>query len=101
MNNLQIIELAKEFKKKLEIEIEINKYDSDNLQFILWKTLIMTEISLRSFTLNEKIESFETHYFDRQTAVSRHFYDWGLDYVAENYREIDKFIKLNYWPTDS
>jgi hypothetical protein len=64
----------------------------------LWKTLIMTEIAHRSFVLNINIEKIEKGYFDRYTAVARHFRDWGMDWVANNYFEISNYVAKYYWP---
>ena len=61
----------------------------------------MSEIAHRSFSLQITIETFEKQYFDRYTAVARHFRDWGMDWVADNYYEITNYIAKYYWPDNS
>lgn len=97
MDNSQIIETTKGFQEKLRLEIKKNQYDSENLQFLLWKTLIMSEISMRTFTLERSLEYFEKNYFNKQTAVRREFYDWNLGWIAESYCEIDDYVRKYYW----
>lgn len=96
MENSQIIKKIEDFQKRLKMEIKENRYDSPNLQFLLWKTFIMSEISLRTFYLNLPIENFEKNYFNKQTAVSREFYDWDLGWIADGYCEIDDYMKKYY-----
>jgi hypothetical protein len=98
MDNARIVNLTIKFKDRLRHEIEENKFHSDDMKSWLWKTLIMAEIAHRSFALKITIESFEKHYFDKQAAVGRHFCDWGMDWITENYFEISNYIAAYYWP---
>jgi len=98
MDNSKILNATINFKKRLKAEIEENSPNSDGLKFWLWKTLIMSEIAHRSFSLQTNIEIFEKQYFDRYPAVARHFRDWNMDWVANNYFEITNYIAKYYWP---
>lgn len=97
MDNSKIIGATVKFKNRLKSEIEENSSHSEDMKFWLWKTLIMTEIAHRSFSLETSIEGFEKPYFDRYTAVARHFRDWNMDWVADNYYEITNYIANYYW----
>ena len=68
------------------------------MKFWIWKTSIMSEIATRSFSLKISIQEFEKKYFDRYVAVARHFRDWGMDWIAENYYEITNYVAKFYWP---
>ena len=97
MDNSKIIGVTIKFKERLRVEIERNSTYSNDMKFWLWKTLIMTEIAHRSFSLQISIEAFEQQYFDRYAAVSRHFRDWNMDWVADNYYEITNYVAKYYW----
>ena len=97
MDHSKIIEATIKFKNRLRSEIEEKSSHSKDMKFWLWKTLIMTEIAHRSFSLDANIEDFEKQYFDRYAAVARHFRDWNLDWVADNYYEISNYIAKYYW----
>lgn len=101
MDNSKIINATTKFKQRLRTEIEENQSHSDDMRFWLWKTLIMSEIAHRSFSLRITIEKFEKQYFDRYSAVARHFRDWGMDWVADNYYEITNYIAKYYWPDNN
>lgn len=98
MDNSKIISATQKFKERLRSEIEENYSHSEDMKFWLWKTLIMTEIAHRSFSLQTSIETFEKQYFDRYAAVARHFRDWDMDWVADNYYEITNYVAKYYWP---
>jgi hypothetical protein len=98
MDNKRIINATLKFKDKLRFEIENNLSHSEDMKSWLWKTLIMSEIAHRSFVLEIKIESFEKEYFNKYTAVARHFRDWNMDWIADNYFEITHYIGKYYWP---
>ncbi len=98
MDNNRIINATVNFKEKLRFEIEKNLSHSEDMKFWLWKTFIMSEIAHRSFVLKIEIEIFEKEYFNKYPAVARHFRDWGMDWVADNYFEITHYIGKYYWP---
>ena len=98
MDNTRIINATIRFKDKLRFEIEKNSSHSCDMKSWLWKTLIMSEIAHRSFVLEIEIESFEKEYFDKYAAVGRHFRDWGMEWIADNYFEITHYIGKYYWP---
>ncbi len=98
MDNSKIIGATIRFKTRLRAEIEENSSHSADMKFWLWKTLIMAEIAHRSFSLEASIETFEKQYFDRYAAVARHFRDWNMDWVADNYYEITNYVAKYYWP---
>ena len=97
MNNRRIINLTIKFKDRIRHEIEENQFHSEEMKAMLWNMLVMAEIAHRSFGLGIKIEAFEKQYFNRQAAVGRHFGDWAMDWVAENYFEISNYIASHYW----
>jgi hypothetical protein len=101
MDNSKIIGATIKFKERLRVEIEENSNHSNDMKFWLWKTLIMAEIAHRSFSLQISIETFEQQYFDRYTAVARHFRDWNMDWVADNYYEITNYVAKHYWPDNN
>ncbi len=98
MDNSKVLNATLKFKQRLKAEIEQTNLHSEDMKFWLWKTLIMSEIAQRSFALQVNVELFEKEYFDRYAAVSRHFRDWGMDWVADNYYEISNYIAKFYWP---
>ena len=98
MDNSKIIDATIRFKERVRTEIETNPTHSNDMKFWLWKTLIMAEIAHRSFSLETSIEQFEKQYFDRYAAVARHFRDWNMDWVADNYNEITNYAAKYYWP---
>ncbi len=98
MDNSKIIGATQKFGKRLRAEIEENSAHSEDMKFWLWKTLIMAEIAHRSFSLQISIETFEKQYFDRYAAVARHYRDWNMDWVADNYYEITNYVAKYYWP---
>ena len=99
MNNQNLIIKTIEFKERLRQELKIN-HPGEEMNFLLWKVLIATEIAHRSFALNVDIEPFEESYFDRQAAVGRYFCDWGLDWVAEGYFLINEKIMDDHFPKE-
>jgi len=101
MDNSKIIDATIKFKERLRAEIEGSSNHSDDMKFWLWKSLIMAEIAHRSFSLQISIETFEKQYFDRYTAVARHFRDWNMDWVADNYYEITNYVAKYYWPDNN
>lgn len=98
MDNKRIINITIKFKIKLRFELENNDSHSQDMKYWIWKTLIMAEIAHRSFSIDVNIEKFEKQYFDRYAAVARHFRDWAMDWVADNYFEISHYIATYYWP---
>jgi hypothetical protein len=100
MDNSKIISAAQNFRERLRSEIDENSSHSEDMKFWLWKTLIMAEIAHRSFSLQTSIETFEKQYFDRYAAVARHFRDWDMDWVADNYYEITNYVGKYYWPNN-
>ncbi|NHM02834.1 hypothetical protein [Flavobacterium difficile] len=100
MDNTRIINATVRFKDKLRIEIEKDLSHSNEMKGWLWKTLIMSEIAHRSFDLEIQIESFEKVYFNNYVAIARHFRDWNMDWIADNYFEITNYIGKYYWPDD-
>lgn len=98
MDNSKIINFIEKFNERIRQEMDNNSLLDNNMKSWLWKTLIMTEIAKRSVTLKIPIEQFEKEYFNRQAALGRHFCDWGMDWVAENYYEISNYIANYYWP---
>lgn len=101
MDNIRIIKITTAFKERLRHEIDENGQHSMDMKYWLWKTLIMTEVAHRSFVLETAIEDFEKAYFDRYTAVARHFRDWAMDWVADNYLEISHYTAKYYWPDNN
>jgi hypothetical protein len=98
MDDTRMLKLTLKFKDKIRQEIDKNMLHDDNMKSWLWKTLIMSEIAHRSLSLKIPIEQFEKQYFDKQAAVGRHFCDWDMDWVAENYYEISNYIAKYHWP---
>ena len=49
VDNSKIIDLVMSFKKLIQKEIFEKEHHSQDMKAILWKTLIMAEISHRSF----------------------------------------------------
>jgi hypothetical protein len=96
MDNNRIIKITTAFKDRLRHEINEDAQHSADMKGWLWKTLIMAEIAHRSFVLKTNIEDFEKPYFDRYTVVARHFRDWAMDWIADNYFEISHYV-ANYY----
>ena len=98
MDNSVIIKQTFEFQSQLKQEIHTLDDSKNELSWSLWKLVIMTEVALRSLTLNCPIQDFEMTYFDTYTAVARYFRDLKLDWVANGYKEIAIYIGKYYWP---